>query len=379
MMQGKVIDADGHILEPPDLWARYLESRYKDRAIRMEKDRDGVEYFVIDGRPSANLRGVGPAVAGIGQRYQEIATSGTFSYFDGPKGAYDPSARLRFMDENGLDAAVIFPSLGLTWEVEVKDAELAAAYVRAYNNWVIDFCSTNPHRLIPVAHISLLDIDEGVKEVQRVAKLGVKGAFMRAAPPSQIPYWDRAYDPFWTALQDAGMPIGFHVALNEYFLGHQWKMTESVTAVQSPLHGYRFSVVMFDVQAAFAALCQGAVFDRFPQLKVLLLETGGGWIAHFLERLDAKHKLLSWKTGLKHYPSEYFRRQCWISFDPDETTIPAMVQHCGADKFIWASDFPHFDASPTAVAETKAAISSLSARDQQLILGENVARIYNLS
>jgi uncharacterized protein len=379
MMQGKVIDADGHILEPPDLWARYLENKYKDRAIRMEKDRDGVEYFVIDGRPSANLRGVGPAVAGIGQPYQEIATSGTFSYFDGPPGAYDPSARLRVLDEHGLDAAVIFPSLGLTWEVEVKDAELAAAYARAYNNWVIDFCSTNPRRLIPVAHISLLDINEGVKEVQRAVKLGVKGAFMRAAPPSQIPYWDRAYDPFWAALQDVGIPIGFHVALNEYFLGHQWKMTESVTAVQSPLHGYRFSVVMFDVQAAFAALCQGAVFDRFPQLKVLLLETGGGWIAHFLERLDAKHKLLSWKTGLKHSPSEYFRRQCWISFDPDETTIPAMVQHCGADKFIWASDFPHFDASPVAVEETKEAISSLPEKDQRLILGENVARIYDLS
>jgi len=379
MIQGKVIDADGHILEPPDLWARYLENKYKDRAIHMEKDQDGVEYFVIDGRPSANLRGVGPAVAGIGQPYQEIATSGTFSYFDGPKGAYDPSARLRLLDEEGLDAAVIFPSLGLTWEVEVKDAELAAAYARAYNNWVIEFCSTNPQRLIPVAHISLLDISEGVKEVQRVAKLGVKGAFMRAAPPSQIPYWDRAYDPFWAALQEAGMPIGFHVALNEYFLGHQWRMTESVIAVQSPLHGYRFSVVMFDVQAAFAALCQGAVFDRFPQLKVLLLETGGGWIAHFLERLDAKHKLLSWKTGLKHYPSEYFHRQCWISFDPDETTIPAMVKHCGADKFIWASDFPHFDASPAAVEETKEAISSLPASDQRLILGDNVARIYGLS
>ncbi len=378
MLQGKVIDADGHILEPPDLWTRYLESKYKDRAIRMEKDQSGVEFFVIDGRPSANLRGVGPAVAGIGHPYQEIATSGTFSYFDGPKGAYEPTARLRLMDEEGLDVAVLFPSLGLTWEVEVKEAELAAAYARAYNNWIIDFCKTNPQRLIPVAHISLLDIDEGVKEVKRVAKLGVKGAFTRAAPPSQIPYWDRAYDTFWAALQEADMPIGFHVSLNEYFLGHQWKMTESVTAVQSPLHGYRFSVVMFDVQAAFAALCQGAVFDRFPQLKVLLLETGGGWIAHFLERLDAKHKLLSWKTGLKHYPSEYFRRQCWISFDPHETTIPAMVKHCGADKFIWASDFPHFDASPAAVAETKAAISSLSPSEQQLILGDNVARIYNL-
>lgn len=379
MLQGKVIDADGHILEPADLWQNYLESKYKDRAIRMEKDQQGVEYLMIAGRPSANARGLGPAAAGIGQPYQEIATSGTFSYFDGPKGAYDPHARLRLMDEEGVDAAVIFPTLGLLWETEVKDAELAAAYARAYNNWVVDFCQADPKRLVPVAHISLLDINEGIKEVKRVAKLGVKGAFMRAAPPNQIPYWERAYDPFWAALQEAGLPIGFHVALNDYFLGHQWQMTESVTAVASPLHSYRFTVVAFDVQAAFSALCQGAVFDHFPQLKVLLLETGGGWIAHFLERLDGKHKLLSWKTGLKHPPSEYFRRQCWISFDPDETTIPDMVKRYGADKFMWASDFPHFDASPAAVEETRAAIASLPKNDQQQILGDNVARVYHLS
>jgi hypothetical protein len=120
MMQGKVIDADGHILEPPDLWSRYLENQYKDRAIRMEKGQDGVEYFLIDGRPSVNLRGVGPAVAGVGQPYQEIATSGKFSYFDGPKGAYEPTARLRLMDEEGLDAAVLFPSLGLAWKSKSK-------------------------------------------------------------------------------------------------------------------------------------------------------------------------------------------------------------------------------------------------------------------
>jgi len=117
----------------------------------------------------------------------------------------------------------------------------------------------------------------------------------------------------------------------------------------------------------------------FPALKVLLLETGGGWIAYFLERLDAKHRHLGWRTGLKHSPSEYFRRQCWISFDPDESTIPAMVERCGADKFMWASDFPHFDASPRALAETRAAIAPLSASDQRKILGDNVAQAYGLS
>ena len=378
MLRGKVIDGDGHILEPPQLWQQYLEAKYKDRAIRMEKDQTGVEYLVIDGRPSARLRAMGPAVAGNGQDYEKLCKAGNFGYFDGPKGAYEPHARLRHMDEQGIDAAVLFPSLGLAWESEVDDAELATAYARAYNNWILDFASVDRHRLIPIALITLKDLDEAVKEVRRVAKLGAMGAFMRAAPITQIPWWDPVYDPFWAALEETGLPIGMHVATNDYFLGHQWKMSESVMAINSALHFYRQTCIQFDVQAAFASLCLG-VFDRFPQLKVLLLETGGGWIAHFLERLDTKHKLLGWKTDMKQKPSEYFHRQCWISFDPDETTLPAMIKHCGAEKFLWASDFPHFDASPEPVKEVKEAVAALPVSVQQLILGDNAAEAYQLS
>jgi len=378
MLLGKVIDGDGHVLEPPALWQQYLEAKYKDRAIRMEKDQAGVEYLVIDGRPSARLRGLGPAVAGNGQDYEKLCKAGNFGYFDGPKGAYEPHARLRHMDEQGIDAAVLFPSLGLAWETEVDDTELAAAYARAYNNWILDFASVDPRRLIPMALITLKDIDEAVKEVKRVAKLGAKGAFMRAAPINQVPWWDRGYDPFWAVLEETGLPIGIHVAVNEYFLGHQWKLAESVMSVTSALHFYRQTCIQFDVQAAFASLCLG-VFDRFPKLKVLLLETGCGWIAHFLERLDAKYKFLGWKTDMKQKPSEYFRRQCWISFDPDETTIPAMVERCGPERFLWASDFPHFDASPEPVKETKEAVASLPASIQQKILGDNAAEAYQLS
>src|SRR5437867_2308950 len=93
----------------------------------MEKDHAGVEYLVIDGRPPAKLRGLGPAVAGNGQDYEKLCKAGNFGYFDGPKGAYEPQARLRHMDEQGIDATVLFPSLGLAWETEVDDAELAAA------------------------------------------------------------------------------------------------------------------------------------------------------------------------------------------------------------------------------------------------------------
>lgn len=380
MLQGKVIDADGHILEPPDLWKDYLEPQYRDRAIRMEKDAQGFEYLVIDGRASVASRGIGPLGAGIGQPFQEIFQPGAFGYLDGPHGAYDAHARLKLMDEEGIDISVIYPSIGLLWEMEVHDPALIAAYARAYNNWIIDWCQADAKRLVPIAHVPLLNIDDGITEAKRIAKLGMKGVFIYATPASQIPYWDRRYDPLWATLQDLDLPVGLHVALNEKYVGHQWIEKSRSDLIEDDSMLYMMSIpFVADEQAAFASLFQGAVFDRFPQLKVILLETGGGWIAHMLEHMEAKWRKIGYKNGLKHPPSEYFRRQCWISFDPDETTIPYMAQKYGTDRFMWATDFPHWDASPAALAETREAIASLPKSDQQNILGDNVARVLNLS
>ena len=379
MLQGKVIDADGHILEPPDLWQNYLEAKYKNHAIRMDTDEAGVEYLVVEDKPLPITRGIGPTAAGIGQPLKEIFEPGSFGYLDGPPGAYDAQARLQLMDQDRIDISVLFPTLGLIWEPGITDVELSSAYCRAYNNWIVDFCSADPKRLVPVAHIVLLDIDEAIKEVQRVSKLGIKGVFVCAAPANKRAFWDRAYDPLWAVLQDDDLSIGFHTAVHEDFLGHQWISEEHADFMDESFVYFQCLPLVADVQAAFAALLQGAVFDRFPKLKVNFLEVGAGWIPHALDRWDSKYKKIGYKTGLKHVPSEYFARQCWISFDPDETTIPYMAQRYGAERFIWASDFPHWDGSLDALGETKEAIAPLSAQEQQCILGDNVAQIYNLS
>ena len=378
MLQGKVIDADGHILEPTDLWQNYLEAKYKNHAIRMDKDEAGVEYLVVEDKPLPITRGIGPTAAGIGQPLQEIFEPGSFGYLDGPPGAYDAQARLQLMDQDRIDISVLFPTLGLIWEPGITNVELSSAYCRAYNNWIVDFCSADPQRLVPVAHIVLLDIDEAIKEVQRVSKLGIKGVFVCAAPANKRAFWDRAYDPLWAVLQDDDLSIGFHTAVHEDFLGHQWISAEHTDFMDESFVYFQCLPLVADVQAAFAALLQGAVFDRFPKLKVNFLEVGAGWIPHALDRWDSKYKKIGYKTGLKHLPSDYFARQCWISFDPDETTIPYMVQRYGAERLIWASDFPHWDGSLDALGETKEAIAPLSAQEQRCILGDNVAQIYNL-
>lgn len=287
-MQGKVIDADGHILEPGDLWQNYLEAKYKDHAIRMTHGEDGVEYLVVEDKPLPMTRGIGPTAAGIGQPFEEIFIPGKFGYLDGPKGAYDAKARLQLMDTDGIDVSVLFPTLGLIWEPGVKDGALAAAYCRAYNNWIVDFCTADPKRLVPVAHIVLFDINEAVKEVQRVAKQGIKGVFVCAAPANKLPFWDRSYDPLWAALQDHDLPIGFHTAVHEDFLGHQWISDEKTDFMDESFVYFQCVPLVADVQAAFMALFQGAVFDRFPQLKVNLLECGAGWLPGALDRWDSK-------------------------------------------------------------------------------------------
>ena len=378
-MQGKVIDADGHILEPPELWQTHLEAKYKGQAIRMEKDAAGVEFLVVEDKPLFITRGIGPTAAGIGQSFEDIFVPGQFGYRDGPRGAYEAGARLRAMDDEGIDVSVLFPTLGLIWEPGVKDAGLAAAYCRAYNNWIVDFCAADPKRLIPISHIVLLDIDEAVAEVERVAGLGAKGVFVCAAPANKLAFWNRAYDPFWAALQDHELPVGFHVAVHEDFLGHQWIPAQHTDFMDESFLYYQCVPLVADVQAAFAALFQGAVFDRFPRLRVNLLECGAGWLPHMLDRWDSKFKKIGYKTGLKHLPSDYFARQCWISFDPDESTISYIVGRYGAEKLMWASDFPHWDGSLEALAETRQAVAALSPQDQRLVLGEAVAQLYRLS
>lgn len=377
-MKNLVIDTHGHILEPSDLWENYLESAYKDRAIKFAKSDDGVEYMLFDNQPSPYTYGVGPFSAGIGKPYELLAKPGAFSYFDGPAGAYEPNLRVDYLDQQGIDKTLIYPSAGLIWGSTVKDIQLNAAYTRAYNNWVMDFCSTDPSRLIPVALVPILDIAEGVKEIRRVTKLGAKGVLLFAPPLTKEGYWDKAYDAIWAALQDAEIPAIFHPALNENFFGSQWINSgqEGITDDRYLLYMESCAVVV-DVQAAFAQMFQGAVFDRFPKLKLVMLETGAGWIHHALERMDQKYARVGSRSPLKYLPSEYFKRQCWIGIEADETSTPTLVEKYG-DRFIWGTDMPHWDAIPNALDLVKQSISSLSMERQSALLSKNAIKIFNL-
>jgi len=372
------IDADGHILEPPDLWEKYIEPQYRDRTIRLRANHEGLEVLEIAGGPAKYIPpGQLAQFGAMGKGEEVLKPHPSRTYVNqAPFGAMDPKERLARMDQEGLEKAIIYPSLGLIWETEdVEDIELQAAYARAYNRWGVDFCADSAGRLVPIAHISMGDPQEAARELERAVKAGAKGAFFVPFTPTNKSHAHPDYDPFWVKAQELDVPVGIHPSgeppakrVHQRFRDMQkWAVWHfNVHGAQGPLQ-------------AFTAMFQYGLFDRFPKVKVVVLESGAGWAGYLLNRMDAVYDSpLGKSVRLKEKPSYYFYRQCWISGDPDEKAFGHVVDFVGADKFFWASDFPHFDHPGNYMEELRELVEPMSESTRQKVIGENVAQVYGL-
>jgi predicted TIM-barrel fold metal-dependent hydrolase len=176
-----VVDADGHIMESSDLWEKNIEARFKDRALRIRKGDNGLEYLEIDGKKSKIMNegvfgGYSSFGASLEDRENIWLKPGGIDYEEARfPAAKDPDERIKWLDDNQIGATVFYPSMGISWQAECQDPQLSAAYCCVYNDWLSDFCSRHRNRLIPVAQVPLIDLNEGVKEIKRVAKQGMKG------------------------------------------------------------------------------------------------------------------------------------------------------------------------------------------------------------
>ena len=372
---GVVADADGHIMEPGDLWKENLEPRYRDRAMQVTRGEDGLDYLEIDGSRSEVLDGalgfLGTLDEGAAWRRKEDRPELLNWEECRTPGSRDPHARIEWMTDHGIDLAFLYPSLGLNWQTECGDADLAAAYCRVYNDWIIDFCRPYPDRLIPIAMISLMEVGNGVEEVKRTAKLGAKGVYMFPNPPvNGIPYGEKYYDPFWAEVQEIDLPIGIHVSSTPRYVGHDlYKATFTS-------NGFWYGLMQkLDCQLAFTTFFQGGVFDRFPNLKLGVVEAHCGWMPAWLDAMDSA---MSREPGVSLLPSDYFKRQCWISGEPDEKAFAFTAQMLGADKLVWGSDYPHGEGHTDPLGELTERIGDLSEEEQRQIIGENAVNLYGL-
>ncbi len=370
--QSMIIDCDSHVMEPPDLWEKYIEPQYRDRAIRIVKDPvDGMEILTIDGKPL--LKGVLGGLGGANVDRRRLFVPGQVSYMEGcPPASYMPDERIKLLDEWGVDAGVLFPTVGILWDVE--DDGLAAAYARAYNTWVNEFASYNRRRIVPIAHLALQHVPSALDELRRCIKLGFKGIFL---PPETIRgkrFSHPDFDPIWRECEAAEIPVCLHVIVRfnraPGLLGNFYQPGEF-----RAVYGFALGGFAQIAPAAMTMVCDG-LFDRFPRLKLLCVESGSGWAPYIMDRLDEKYEHLGWTYPTKLKPSDYFRRNIWVVAEPEERTIGSTMGLLGEDRVLWGSDFPHIDSTMEASRLIRESIAGLGAERQAKLLGANAERLF---
>jgi predicted TIM-barrel fold metal-dependent hydrolase len=306
MAEQRILSADSHVVEPGEVWTGRIDRRFADRGPRIIGEYNGRkgDYFVAEGLPPFPVAAF--AVTGVDPReYREKMRGG---YPGVRPSAWDPAERIKDQERDGISGEVLYPSLAMQL-FQLENGELRAASFRAYNDWLAEYCSYSTRRL---AGIALDDPGEGAAELARAAGKGLKGAMIWGEQPAERPYGDHAYDRFWAAAQDLGMPVSLHILTERKSSGDR----------SSGVMGY-YPSLHHGVQKSIAALIFGGVPERFPKLQIVSVENDIGWIPHFLQRLDhsyEKYRYLERET-IPNPPSFYFHRQVRATFQDDRVGV----------------------------------------------------------
>ena len=375
----EVIDSDGHVVEPDSLWEDYSEPAFRDQLAQpgggyvqvtaMQRAYGGSAAAAVQERATGEHWG-----EIVGESWEEAARDKM-----GRPGGYDPNARLVDMDDEGIDVAVLYPTAMLSW---IEEPDVFAAACRAYNAWLRDYCAAAPSRLYGAGIVPLQDVEAAIAEMERcVNALGFKAVMIRPAPyVSGTKLNDPVYDPFWAAAAALGCPIGVHPSPHGD-MDNACRLLDLYDGVSNPTEGLALRQGLnnaIDLQLAVGYFTLGGICERHPNLRVAFLEGTGGWMASMLERFDHQMEIFG-SRDQRTLPSELFARQCMVSFDPDEVALAFNAQVLGADKILWASDYPHPDAKiPGVVKELEEAVGGLPVESQRLIVGATARAFYRL-
>jgi len=338
---------------PADLWAGRLPSRLAARAPDVVRQNEG-SWWTCDGQILGPHR--------MSSQYSAIRRAGIED--DGSR-ASDPKLRLADMDRDGVHASVIYgPNL---FGLPIADPELKGAVLAGYNDWGLDFNGHAPDRLCVLPVLPTHAPEAAVAELQRVARLGHRGAILS---PFEFRCTDPAWEPFWATAEEVGLPISFHI-------GHG---TSQVKVVPRSWELAAFAACgPMQLDEPLSMMIFSGVLERHPGLRLVLAESGIGWLPYFVRRLDQtaeKHVKNATDYRLRAKPSEIFHRQVFATFE-EEPLGPSLLPLLGPDNFMWASDYPHpdstFPRSREAIAE---AFAGLERGFVEKVTATNCARLY---
>jgi predicted TIM-barrel fold metal-dependent hydrolase len=375
MTESYIVDMDSHVLEPPDLWENYLASKYQDRGIFVRKNHKGIEELIVDNE--VLLSGRLASLGGVDHNPGELFIDPGVPYLTGcPPASYDTQARIQLLDEWGVDAGVVFPTIGILWDKQ-DDPELAMAYAQAYNNWQWDFAAPALARIIPIAQVPLYDVDLAHQELDRCLKLGFRGMFLAPEPVNGKRPSHPDFDPLWQLLSDADLPVCIHliVRFNRSVNAASAAWWDSEREPINTVFAFGLGGTMQLMPAVSALVCDG-LFDRFPKLKVAVVESGAGYVSYLMDRLDEKYDRFRDLVPIRRRPSEYIRENFWFVMDPSERGIDAQCDLVGEDRFLWGSDYPHIDSHADAMKEVHTALAGMVEARRHAVLGGNAQTLF---
>ena len=378
-MNRRIIDADTHINEPPDLWEKHLPTAFRERTPRVIDGPHGGKAWVNS--DSTRTMSINQLVntAGISATdWQLIPKDG---YDSMRPGGWDPAARIGDMNIDMVDVHVLFPSYAFLI-CDSPDAELHVAMIRAYNDWISEFCSYAPDRLYAQALVPSSGVDDAIAEATRVRELpGIRSMVLKTWPNgSKIARHDED-DRFWSALEDLDLASCVHVGFN---IGG-----EAIDHMDDPDMLMSLATLPFinqeklaiDAMPVASQMILGGVLDRHPRLRFGFIEVGLAWVPFFLEQSDDNYQRHRFWTGteLSMPPSEFWPRQCYATFQVDRYGIENR-HRVGVETIMWSSDYPHAGADwPYARERIAMQLRDVPPDETELILSGNASRFYGLS
>ncbi len=333
-----LVSSDSHVIEPPDLWEHQLPEGLRDQA------------------PKYPPRQVGNA-------------------FQAHPGGWDPEERIKEMAVDGVSGEVLYPSLAMD-QFGLENAALQEACFRVYNDWLIEYCSYAPERLFGIGMIATYEVVTAVAELERCKRTGLRGAIIWQVPPDELSFASEHYDPFWEAAQELEMPVSLHILTGKPYGPGVVGGGGRRTAVQ----GLR-SAVNTKVYHAMNALCDiicSGVLERFPRLKVVLVENEISWLPFVLSQWDKYWKRGTMDSPLTAPPGEYFQRQVYRTFFNDPPSH-WLFPDWGVANCMWSNDFPHPNSTwPNSREVIARDLGHLSEDTRKQLVHDNVVGLYQL-
>ncbi len=381
----RVIDVDTHISEPHDVWTSRVSKKWGDLVPHVVRDPEGSgkDFWAIgDDLLQAT------AIAAVAE-FDGLLPDHPDTLADAVPAAYDAKARLEHMDREGIYAQVLYPNVGGFGSgrfLDLKEPELMLECVRAYNDFLIDWCSADPKRLIPIMATPFWDVKASVREIERCARTGHRGVLFGSQPQAfgEPRLTDPHWDPIWAAAQDARLPISFHIGS-----GDLSDLMTGVGGLGVRTGMARICTMLFmENSQCLADVIFGGVCHRFPRLDFVSVESGASWVLFALEAFDWQWQNNGVASEHPEYdllPSESFRRQIYACFWFENEGVRKTLE-IFPDNLLYETDFPHptsMSPGPRSIAEhprdyAERVLSDFPDETLSKVLHDNAARIYKL-